>query len=155
MIAEHNRPIHPTPADVEAARQALHGEPFARPSTPRPSAAATSAVTPDMAVVSVCVPKSVVPVIRLVLEEIARGRAFSIIPSETQLTTKEAADILGVSRPHIVKLLESRSIPFVLVGTHRRITFQDLMEYKSRMDAERQKVLDELAAKSQELGMDL
>ena len=73
------------------------------------------------------------------------------MPSE--LTTQEAADLLNVSRPYLVKLLESKQIPFHQVGHHRRIRFEDLMNYKNQIDRDRIQALEELAAQAQELEM--
>jgi excisionase family DNA binding protein len=69
------------------------------------------------------------------------------------LTTQNAADVLGVSRPFIVKQIESGLLPHRMVGTHRRILFRDLMEYKHKMEADRDRALGDLAAESQRLGL--
>lgn len=79
------------------------------------------------------------------LGHVGSGRAVTIVPTEEMLTTQRAADILNVSRPHLVKLLEKGKLPHTLVGRHRRIRAEDLFRFKHRRDAERAKALDELA----------
>jgi len=94
--------------------------------------------------------------IRLLLDlltEMAAGNAITLIPVHAQLTTQQAADVLNVSRPFLVSLLEQGKIPHVKVGTHRRILFEDLMRYKKDIDRERQKALDELVRESEKLNI--
>ncbi len=88
-----------------------------------------------------------------VLTEIGQGNAVSIILIYAELTTRKAADILNISRSLLVQLLERGDMPFHEIGTHRRVRYQDVIDYKNRIDAERRKALDELAAQAQELGM--
>jgi excisionase family DNA binding protein len=102
---------------------------------------------------SVCVPVSVLRLLVDVLTEIGEGNAVSIISIHAELTTQEAADVLNVSRPFLVQLLERGEIPFHKIGTHRRVRYQDVIAYKERIDAERNKTLDALAEQAQALKM--
>jgi excisionase family DNA binding protein len=79
--------------------------------------------------------------------------ALSSLPYHAELTTQESADILNVSRPFLVKLLESKQIGFRYVGKHRRILLQDILKYKENIDRARNETLNELVAQAQELNM--
>lgn len=81
-----------------------------------------------------------------VADQLSRGRAVFIAPYNTQLTTQEAADFLGISRPTLVKLLENGTIPFEKVGRHRRVLLSDLQQYVGRRHAENIQAFDEIAA---------
>ncbi len=98
-------------------------------------------------------PPSLFYVLRQVVHHLAHGQAVTIVPLNKELTTQEAADILNVSRPHLVKLLERGDIPFMKVGTHRRIRFSDLLDYKQQRDRKRRSSLADLTQLSQELGL--
>jgi excisionase family DNA binding protein len=102
---------------------------------------------------TVRMPTSVLRLLLEVLTEIGRGNAVQIFPIHAELTTQEAADVLNVSRPFLVQLLERGDMPFHKIGTHRRVKYLDVVAYKSRVDGERRKALEELAAQAQELGM--
>lgn len=90
---------------------------------------------------SPAISESLLEVLRLV----ASGRGFTLMPVKAELTTKQAADYINVSRPHLVKLLEDGAIPFHKVGRHRRILAEDLFAYKDKRMAERSSALSELA----------
>ena len=87
------------------------------------------------------------------LTEMSKGNAITVMPIHAELSTQETAELLNISRPHLVDLLEQGNIPFRKVGTHRRILANDVFDYKQRIDEARFKALDDLAAQAQELGM--
>jgi excisionase family DNA binding protein len=95
-------------------------------------------------------PAAAVALLMDVLEAMAAGRGVSIIPENAELTTVQAAAILNVSRPFLIKLLAEGALPHRKVGKHRRILMEDVMTYKTRLDRAREAVLDQLAAQAQE-----
>ncbi len=88
-----------------------------------------------------------------ILDTMASGRGVTLIPENVELTTVQAADVLKVSRPFLIKLLEEGRIPYRKVGQHRRIRMDDVIAYKTAIDREREAILDELAAEAQEMNM--
>lgn len=98
-------------------------------------------------------PSAVKTLLIHLLTEMSKGNAVTIIPIHAVLTTQEAADFLNVSRPHLVSLLEKGEMKFHMVGTHRRIRFSDLSEYKEKHESVREAAMQELADQAQELGM--
>ncbi len=139
-------PVIPTEADVEIAKQTKeklsvcdsHEDKF---------------VLSSNRGVEVPLSESVFNALVQVVEETAKGNAVMVVPIHAELTTQQAADLLNVSRPFLIGLLEGRQIPYRAVGRHRRILYKDLMKYKKRIDDERYAALDELSAQAQELKM--
>lgn len=99
------------------------------------------------------IPASVARMLVHILEEMARGNAVTLIPVHAELTTQQAADMLNISRPSLIQLLDEGKIEFRRIGTHRRVRFEALMVYKRHADAARRAVLEELAAYDQEIGI--
>jgi excisionase family DNA binding protein len=80
-------------------------------------------------------PKSLSGILSQIVSELATGRTVSVLPAQKELTTSQAADLLGISRQFLVRLLDEESIPFHRSGTHRRIYLNDLLSYKQQRDA--------------------
>ncbi len=88
-----------------------------------------------------------------ILAELADGNAVQVVPVHAELTTQEAADLLNVSRPHLVKLLADGLLPYHRTGKHRRVRFADLMQFKSERDRASEQAMAELAKQAQSFGM--
>jgi excisionase family DNA binding protein len=110
-------------------------------------------IEPDNEPEEVVIPVSAFRLLNDILTQMAKGNAVTLIPVHAELTTQQAADLLNVSRPFLIEQLQKNAIPYRKVGTHRRILFKDLMEYKQKMDENRLKALEELSAQAQELDM--
>lgn len=140
-MTTHTMPI-PTPQAAEEAKHALRslshaGRGGAR--TVRVRAGGEDAI----------VPKEAFALLLGVLEQMANGNAVTIVPVQAEFTTQQSADFLNVSRPHLIMLLESGAIPHRKVGTHRRVRFEDLLQFKEADDQQRRDVLAQLAADAQ------
>jgi excisionase family DNA binding protein len=98
-------------------------------------------------------PEALFRVLEQAAHHLLRGDSVAIAPLHRELTTQQAADLLNVSRPYLVHLLEEGRIPFTRTGTHRRVRLSDLLIYKRDRDAQRQEGLRQMAALSQELGL--
>ncbi|WP_188963479.1 excisionase family DNA-binding protein [Deinococcus aquiradiocola] len=88
------------------------------------------------------------------LEDLAAGRAVQVITLEEEITTQQAAELLNVSRPYLVKLVESGALPHRKVGPRRRLHLEDVLAFRARLDMQRQAALQALADDLQELGLD-
>lgn len=92
------------------------------------------------------IPADVFAMLTHIVESLSAGRGVSVVPTNVQLTTQQAADHLGMSRPTLVKLLERGDIPFTKVGRHRRVKLENLIEYENRARYDRRQALDALTA---------
>lgn len=99
-------------------------------------------------------PPKILQLIADTLGAIAEGQRFLLIPQSRELTTAEAASLLNVSRPFLTKLLKEGRIPFSIVGSHRRVNSDDLLNYKEKMKEIQSKAMQDLVNQSQELGLD-
>lgn len=98
-------------------------------------------------------PTSALRLLVNILSELAEGNAVKVVPVHAELTTQEAADMINVSRPHLVKLLEEGALPHHKTGKHRRVRFADLMKFKAARDEASERAMQELAQQAQALNM--
>lgn len=98
-------------------------------------------------------PESIYAALRRIIPILSQGDAIALVPLHKDLTTSQAAELLNVSRPFLIKLLDESAMPYTTVGTHRRIRLQDVMAYKARRDVERGETLAQLTRMSQDLGL--
>ena len=103
---------------------------------------------------TVTVPRAAVDLLVVVLANMAAGQGVSLVPAHSELTTQQGADLMNVSRPFLVRLLQAGDIEYRLVGTHRRIKAASLLDYMRRDDAQRRKAADELTVLTQGMGID-
>jgi excisionase family DNA binding protein len=149
LLDEKKEPFVATEAEALAAREAVAKlRPFADAKTDL-----TLHVTEKDADVVLPLPARTLEMIVSFLMAAAERTPVSIIPHEAELTTKQAADFLNVSRPYLVGLLDKGEIPHRLVGSHRRVCVSDLMSYKKKSDAERRAAIARMVAESQRLGL--
>jgi excisionase family DNA binding protein len=149
-LAEYTRPSPDMAAEAAEAARSL--APFLRKRKGAPQH--VTVVAKGDHDTRVTVPRAAFELFVRILGEMANGNAVTIVPVHAELTTQQAADLLNVSRPYMVKLLEEEKIPCRMVGTRRRVRFEDLVRYKQQDEAERQTVVDELTAEAQRLGLD-
>jgi len=140
------------PTDRERSLAAASGQKLAR--------FAESAGQPALIVIkegkeqdSIYLPASALQLLVVILSQMAHGNAVTLMPVHAELTTQEASDLLNVSRPFFVKLLEEGHIPFRRVGTRRRVLVKDVLDYKEAIDDKRRKVLEELSNEAQKNNM--
>jgi len=98
-------------------------------------------------------PKLVTPLLIKILTEMGQGNAVTLIPLHAELTTQEAANLLNVSRPFLNKIIDRGELPCHKVGTHRRIKFIDLEDYRQKREQQRASDMEALAKQAQELGL--
>lgn len=141
---------HPTPEVAEEARAAIRGLAGVRTRQRNPTVTVKREKGKSA---TITIPGAAFDLLLEILGQMANGNAVTIVPVHAELTTQQAAEVLNVSRPFLVQLLESGAIPHRRVGTHRRVRFADVMAHKRRDDAQRQEVMNELASEAQKHGL--
>lgn len=152
MLSDIQEGVPPTAADAQLALES--GRRLSRVLAAKPQSAVRVRIEPDSeAEEAISIPVAACRLLNGILAEMAKGNTVTLVPIHCELTTRQAADILNVSRPFLIEQLEKGAIPYRKVGTHRRVMLKDLMGFKQTMDRNRLKALDELSAIDQELGL--
>jgi excisionase family DNA binding protein len=99
------------------------------------------------------IPLSALKLLGDILEAMSKGKPFSLVPIATEVTTQKAAETLGCSRPHFIKLLESGEIEFTKIGKHRRVKLEDVLKYKRKMKAAQKKHIIDIMQSDEETGL--
>ena len=144
-------PIAPTAEEVSVAKESSRR--LASLTANAKASLQVQVARANMPTTTVDLPVSVTQLLLQILLEMGKGNAITLIPIHAQLTTQQAADFLGVSRPFLVKELRDGKLPFLAVGTHRRIAFKDLMEYREMCRRNHDRAVDDLVQQAQKLGM--
>ena len=151
QVPDNFETVSPSPADVLLARESSRILAFQK--LDQQSSVRIQVMNDRDDAEPVSVPASAIRLFLHLLTEMSQGNAVTLIPTHAELTTQQAADLLNVSRPYVAKLLDEGKIPGRTVGKYRRVRFDDLMAFKQKDDDARAKVLDQLTAEAQELGM--
>lgn len=123
-------PFLPTPEDTRAARAHLE----------------------HLRTQTTAMPERLTALLSDLLTSLAAGKAIQVSALEAEITTQQAAELLNVSRPYVVKLVEAGDLPHRKVGPRRRLHLEDVLAYRARLDATRQAALQALADDLQDLG---
>ena len=151
-IADIEEPSPPTVADAQVALESSRR--LAQVLAAKPKKPLRVCIEPENEPQeSISIPVVAFQLLNDILDEMAKGNAVTLIPIHAELTTRQAAEILNVSRPFLIEQIEGGAIPFRKVGTHRRVLFKDLMDYKQTLDRSRLDALEELSALDQKLGL--
>jgi excisionase family DNA binding protein len=150
MTALTVAPIEPDEADVSTALEALpHVEEYLASHEGNVVRLVVEGDRHDTLVV----PRGAVELLARVLAHMAAGQGVSVVPAHAELTTQQAAELLNVSRPYLIGLLDAGHIAFRKVGKHRRIKAQSLMAYMAKDDQQRREAADELTGLTREMGL--
>jgi len=149
MLAEIQAAVPPTAADAQLALESSRR--LTKFLAAKPKKLLRVRIEPENEPEeSISIPVTAFRLLNSILTEMAKGNAVTLIRVHAELTTQQAAQTLNVSRPFLIEQLEKGVIPYRKVGTHRRVMFKDLMEYKQTMDHNRLNALEELSAIDQE-----
>ncbi len=151
LIFTEEEVVMPTQHDIETALRSSKELAALLPRTEKKDV--QFVVRKDKQEFIIAIPPGAVRLLLNILTQMSEGNMVTLVPIHAELTSQEAASLLHVSRPFLVRLLENGEIPYHKVGTHRRIKLSDLLAYKKKMDATSRKAREELTREAQELGL--
>ena len=151
MSAAEPAPLRPDAAEIESADAALRR--VKRYLSMHADERAIRVVVGGDPDDTLSLPRGAVELLARVLAHMAAGQAVSVVPAHAELTTQKAADLLNVSRPYLIGLLDAGEIEYRKVGKHRRVRVDSLLNYKRRDDQKRREAADELAELNQDMGL--
>lgn len=151
---ERDRGTSPAPITEHEQEMARVAQRCIMESLDRSKAAEIVLMSEDGELPAVSLPPNSLRLIAQVLGALSEGKAVTVVPAERELSTLEAANLLNVSRPFLIKQMEAKKLPYRLVGSHRRVTAEDLMAYRQKMHAGQADALKRLADNAAELGLD-
>jgi excisionase family DNA binding protein len=151
VMLRPTEPYTPTQEAITLASQALESV-SALVANP-PETITFAILDPDLQGTKITISGGMFRLMVDVLNAVSQGEPITLLPHSAELTTQEAADMLNVSRPYLVKLLDEGAMPSRKVGIYRRVKVQDVLRYQKQEKAKREKILDELTQEAQEMGL--
>ena len=151
---ERDRGVAPMPITEQEQEMARVAQRCIMESLDRSKAAEIVLTSDDGELPPAPLPPNSLRLIAQVLGALSKGKAVTVVPAERELSTLEAANLLNVSRPFLIKQMEANELPYRLVGSHRRVTAEDLMAYRQRMHAGQADALKRMADDAAEMGLD-
>lgn len=150
MPAVEPHTTKPTRSEQEAARRSL---PALEESLKSLSKKDTTEIEIEETAQKIIVPTMALQLLSRILKDLGEGRPVQIVPIAAEMTTQAAAELLGCSRPHVVKLLEQGRIPFTKIGKHRRVRYEDVMKYRKAMKEAQRQLLKDMMRDDEEAGL--
>lgn len=150
MPAVETHATKPTRSEQEAARRSL---PALEESLKSLSKKDTTEIEIEETAQKIIVPTMALQLLSRILKDLGEGRPVQIVPIAAEMTTQAAAELLGCSRPHVVKLLEQGRIPFTKIGKHRRVRYEDVMKYRKAMKEAQRQLLKDMMRDDEEAGL--
>lgn len=152
LVQTANETITPTDRDAETARKSSEAlAPFFQGKGAREARIRFCAEGEQEA--EITLPRSAVRLLFTALQEMAKGHSVTLLPVDTELTTSQAAELMRISRPSLIKMLDEKKLPYRKVGAHRRVRYDDVLGYLETERARRKKVMEELVAETERLGL--